>query len=211
MTLQLSDDGLQMCLDFSKKGPAPRGKCTPFPGTPAALPTKRGPAPRGKCVQFPGTPSVYADLIKLFDLSKTPQECSSCLEAAKVCHENGGITEAELAELVRIGRQKRLDLARPEPKKTAATAPGVYTYTPEMGESEPEAIQMTASLSYYGKHYHIDTPLELKGRGITKNDPPHWCEGTRKARENWQSYTVTKRAFEKLKTQYVIGMECRLD
>ena len=38
---------------------------------------------------------------------------------------------------------------------------GLHCYTPEMGERKPE-VKMEASLSYYGKHYFVDTPLELK-------------------------------------------------
>ena len=74
---------------------------------------------------------------------------------------------------------------------------GLHCYTPEMGQRKPE-VKMEASLSYYGKHYFVDTPLELKGRGITEI-------------ENWRSYRVTKAAFEKLKAQYPISMECCLD
>lgn len=43
----------------------------------------------------------------------------------------------------------------------------LHCYTPEMGQRKPE-VRMEASLSYYGKHYFVDTPLELKGRGITE-------------------------------------------
>ena len=69
---------------------------------------------------------------------------------------------------------------------------------------------MEASPSYYGGHYFIDTPLELKGRGITPVDA-HWVDGCKKQLENWKCYRVTKRAFEKLKEQYSISMECCLD
>ena len=39
--------------------------------------------------------------------------------------------------------------------------PGLHLYTPEMGERKPETV-MEAQLSHYGKHYYINTPLELK-------------------------------------------------
>ena len=87
--------------------------------------------------------------------------------------------------------------------------PGVHLYTPEMGQRKPETI-MEAQLSYYGKHYYVNTPLELKGRGITEQSA-NWIPGTRKQIEGWRSYRVTKRAFEKLKEQYPISMECLLD
>ena len=156
--------------------------------------------------------NAYSNLLKFFDACGTARECSFYLEAAETCGKNGYLTESELLTLRRIGRQKRLSLAQPpEPKKETASAPGVYVYTPEMHEQEPDGIEMRATLSHYGKHYHVYTPLELHGRGITKDDPPRWCDGTREARENWQCYTVTTRAFEKLKTQYKISMKSYLD
>lgn len=86
---------------------------------------------------------------------------------------------------------------------------GLHCYTTEMGERKPE-VKMEASLSYYGKHYFVDTPLELKGRGITEIEA-HWVDGCQKQIENWRTYRVTKAAFEKLKAQYPISMECLLD
>lgn len=90
-------------------------------------------------------------------------------------------------------------------------AKGVHTYYPEMGERKVNA-QMEARLSHYGKHYFIDSPVELKGRGITflktyaANDfirPNH--------KVGWHSYKVTTAAFEKLKQQYSVSMERLLD
>ncbi len=86
---------------------------------------------------------------------------------------------------------------------------GVHSYYPELGERKPE-VKMEASLGYYGSHYFVDTPLELKGRGITELRPC-WVPGCQKAVEGWRSYQVTKRAFEKLKAQYSISMERLLD
>lgn len=88
--------------------------------------------------------------------------------------------------------------------------PGVHLYTPEMGQRTPET-NMEARLSWYGKHYYVDTPLELKGRGITKEDDPCWVKGSRQQIEGWKTYRVTKKAFEKLKEQYPIAMERSLD
>ncbi len=86
---------------------------------------------------------------------------------------------------------------------------GLHCYTPEMGERKPD-VKMEATLSIYGKHYYVDTPIELKGRGITEIDPC-WHEGCKKQIEGWRSYRVTIEAFEKLKEQYPISMECLLD
>jgi len=44
-------------------------------------------------------------------------------------------------------------------------AKGVHSYTPEMGQHKPHC-QMKATLGHYGTHYYVDTPLELRGRGI---------------------------------------------
>lgn len=86
---------------------------------------------------------------------------------------------------------------------------GEHMYWPELGERKPE-VKMEASLSYYGKHYIVDTPLELKGRGITENEA-HWHKGSQKEREGWRSYTVTLRAYELLKQKYPIAREALLD
>ncbi len=86
---------------------------------------------------------------------------------------------------------------------------GLHCYTPEMGDRKPD-VKMEATLSHYGKHYYVDTPIELKGRGITELDPC-WHEGCKKQVEGWRSYRVTIKAFEKLKEQYPISMECLLD
>lgn len=86
---------------------------------------------------------------------------------------------------------------------------GLHLYTPEMNQRKP-ATKMEASLSYYGTHYFVDTPLELKGRGITEI-PANWAPGTDKAAEGWRTYQVTKRAFEKLKAEHSISMACYLD
>lgn len=82
-----------------------------------------------------------------------------------------------------------------------ATAPGVYSYCYEL-ERAPIGCDFSATLSYYGKHYFL-TPLScnlprLRGRGITFD-------------EQQGDYMVTRKAFEKLKTQYRITMEHCLD
>lgn len=85
-------------------------------------------------------------------------------------------------------------------------AAGFVGYHPEMGEARPVA-HMEARLSHYGKHYYIDTPLTLKGRGIeyvgTETD-------SRCRRAGWDKYKVTLKAFAKLETQYRIASEMLL-
>jgi len=87
--------------------------------------------------------------------------------------------------------------------------PGVTVYYPELGDRRPE-VKMEASLGYYGTHYYVDTPLDLKGRGIVKLDAS-WVPGCQKDVEGWKSYRVTKKAFAKLQAQYPIAMEAVLD
>lgn len=68
---------------------------------------------------------------------------------------------------------------------------------------------MEASLSYYGKYYFIDTPIQLKGRGITlvkQYEEKDFCNANDR-RVGWYEYQVTKKAFESLKTKYSISME----
>lgn len=90
--------------------------------------------------------------------------------------------------------------------------PGTHLYWPEMGDRKPDC-KIEASLGYYGRHFFIDTPLELKGRGIEfleKWDSKQLtASGQYKA--GWNHYRVTERAFELLKKQYPISMEALLD
>lgn len=90
-------------------------------------------------------------------------------------------------------------------------AKGVHTFFPEMKEHKPNC-QMEATLAHYGKHYFVDTPLELKGRGITHLQTYKGNEFTKPGHKaGWHEYKVTARAFEKLKEQYSISMVRYLD
>lgn len=82
-----------------------------------------------------------------------------------------------------------------------AEAPGEYSYCYEMQQA-PTGCDFSANLAYYGKHYFLrplrpDLP-RLHGRGITYDEK----DGT---------YTVTLRAYDKLKSQYRIMHEMYLD
>lgn len=87
---------------------------------------------------------------------------------------------------------------------------GFCGYCPEMGDARPVA-HIHATLSHYGRHYFLRTPLVLKGRGIesmgvltaTRLVPGSKFVG-------WNEYQVTIRAFDKLKTQYRIASEMLL-
>lgn len=164
-----------------------------------------------KIIQFPVKESNgYKNLLALFNICESVESCNFYLESVEQLFEDGSITEKELHTLRRIGRQKRLALAAPAQEPQKAEKPGTYCYTPEMGQSRPEC-QMEASRAYYGKHMYIDTPMTLKGRGITflKQYKPGDLYTSRK--DGWNHYQVTNLAFEKLKMQYAISMECCLD
>lgn len=119
----------------------------------------------------------------------------------------------ESEKLLEQGRKRRLEMAKPvQTEKEVAESPGVYCYTPEMGQRKPDC-QMEASRGYYGKHWYIDTSLSLKGRGITflkkYTDNDFYMPGN--YRVGWNEYRVTDRAFDKLKEQYTISQRCYLD
>lgn len=158
-----------------------------------------------KIIQFPTQETNgYKNLVALFEVCDSVESCNIYLETVENLYTRGDITEKELYTLRRIGRQKRIKLATPEQNPIKAEKTGIYIYTPEMGQEKPEGCQIEAGLCYYGGHYWIRTALKLKGRGITENEPSQQYKGLR-------NYTVTKRAFEKLKEQYSISMECCLD
>lgn len=82
-----------------------------------------------------------------------------------------------------------------------ATAPGEYSYCYEMQQA-PTGCDFAADLSYYGKHYFLrplrDDLPQLHGRGISYD-------------KERNTYTVTCRAYDKLKEQYRIRYETCLD
>ena len=88
-------------------------------------------------------------------------------------------------------------------KAPAAVAdkPGEYSYYYETDHA-PVGCDFSADLSYYGKHYFLrplrDDLPRLKGRGITYD-------------EQRNTYTVTLRAYEKIKAEYKIKREMCFD
>lgn len=168
----------------------------------------------GTIINFPRQESAgYRNLKMLFEVVGSVESCNLYLESAEQLFENGDIAENELLTLRRIGRQKRIQLANPTHKRQRAYKPGVYHYTPEMGQEKPEGCQIEASLAYYGKHYFLDTPLHLKGRGIVflKTYASKELTQSGKYKTGWFEYRVTKKAFEKLKEQYAISFKRYLD
>lgn len=165
-----------------------------------------------KIIQFPVKESNgFKNLTALFEICDTVESCNFYLESVEQLFQNGSITEKEMYTLRRIGRQKRLKLANPEQEPQKAEMPGTYTYTPEMGQKKPEGCQMEASRAHYGKHMYIDTPMTLKGRGITFMKQYKLGEPLDSRKAGWNQYQVTNLAFEKLKEKYTISMKCCLD
>lgn len=155
----------------------------------------------------------YKNLSALFQICDSVESCNVYLEMTETLFEKGSISESELYTLRRIGRQKRLELANSPQEAQKAEAPGAYTYTPEMGQQKPEGCQMEARRAYYGNHVFIDTTLELKGRGIQflKTYSPNDLTRSGQYKSGWNSYQVTNRAYDLLKSQYAIAWESCLD
>lgn len=157
--------------------------------------------------------NAYHNLTRLIEISNDTATLEFYAKALAVSAKEGLLLPGELENLTEQIREKRLDLAKPKQKAAQeVTGPGFYLYCPEMGESHPEC-QIIAQRSYYGKHFHISTPLSLKGRGVT-------FDGVKEAKNlkekyqfmaGWNEYTVTERAFEKLQEQYSISQESLLD
>lgn len=168
-----------------------------------------------KIIQFPGRKNsvAYDNMIHFFEACDSVESCNFYLEAVENLAAKGNISEREMYTLRRIGRQKRLELVQPpvqEPQEVNGA--GVYSYTTEMGQNRPEC-QMEARRAYYGNHFFVDTPLELKGRGIKllkTYEEKDFCQPNDR-RAGWSEYQVTEKAFEKLKQQYSISRENCLD
>lgn len=167
-----------------------------------------------KIIQFVKRESnAYRNLTAFIEAAETTSALEFYFEAIAVSQEEGFFLPGECDRLTEQARKRRLELSRPEERPAEiAEKPGLYLYCPEMGEKRPEC-QIVASRSYYGRHYHISTALELKGRGVT-------FDGVKEAKRltdkyqfmaGWREYTVTERAFEKLQEQYTISMESLLD
>lgn len=168
----------------------------------------------GTIINFPTKESAgYRNMKMLFDVVDSVETCNFYLESVEQLYEDGHITETERLTLRRIGRQKRLRLANPPQKQQKASKPGVYLYTPEMGQEKPEGCRIEAGLAYDGKHYFLDTPLHLKGRGISflKTYTSKELTPSGQYRVGWNEYMATKKAFEKLKEQYTISYKSCLD
>ncbi|MGO4945856.1 hypothetical protein ACTQ50_05555 [Blautia sp. Sow4_E7] len=173
----------------------------------------------GKIIQFQqrkeqkAVSNGYDNLSRLIAIAATKEVLNFYIESIGQLEKRGSLLDGEAEKLEEQGRAKRLEIALPEKKEPEkVTGSGTYSYYPEMGEQKPDC-QMEAILSYYGKHYFVDTPIQLKGRGITlvkQYTEKDFCNAG-DHRVGWFEYQVTTRAFEKLKEQYSISMERCLD
>lgn len=162
-------------------------------------------------IQFPVKEQVvsngYNNLSRLISGAETTEALNWYIESMERLEKAGNLLDGEAQKLEEQGKKKRLEMSAADPVEV----PGIYCYTPEMGGQKPDC-QMEASRGYYGKHWFIDTPLELKGRGIElikKYQEKDFC--SKDHRVGWNEYRVTNRAFEKLKEKYSISQECLLD
>lgn len=162
-------------------------------------------------IQFPVKEQVvsngYNNLSRLISGAETTEALNWYIESMERLEKAGNLLDGEAQKLEEQGKKKRLEMSAADPVEV----PGVYCYTPEMGGQKPDC-QMEASRGYYGKHWFIDTPLELKGRGIElikKYQEKDFC--SKDHRVGWNEYRVTNRAFEKLKEKYSISQECLFD
>ena len=162
-------------------------------------------------IQFPVKEQVvsngYNNLSRLISGAETTEALNWYIESMERLEKAGNLLDGEAQKLEEQGKKKRLEMSAADPVEV----PGVYCYTPEMGGQKPDC-QMEASRGYYGKHWFIDTPLELKGRGIElikKYQEKDFC--SKDHRVGWNECRVTNRAFEKLKEKYSISQECLLD
>lgn len=169
-----------------------------------------------KIIRFPVREQesvAYGNYTQLIEAALSKETLNFYMECIGESEKKGHFMEGESEKLLEQGRKRRLEMAKPvQTEKEVAESPGVYCYTPEMGQRKPDC-QMEASRGYYGKHWYIDTPLSLKGRGITflkkYTDNDFYMPGN--YRVGWNEYRVTDRAFDKLKEQYTISQRCYLD
>lgn len=78
---------------------------------------------------------------------------------------------------------------------------GSYAFSTFQNQAMPEDTQILAQNMGDG-HYALYTALNLKGRGVVKDSDTStkWAKGSK-------AYTVTRKAYENLKKQYIIALE----
>lgn len=165
-------------------------------------------------LEFPKRYSnAYLNLLQLFNMADDTDVLEEYNQVMQMCNGQGHFLPGEYEDLTERLRIRRLDIARPDVQPAVqAINPGLYVYCPELGQQKP-CCQIEALRSYYGKHHHLETPLELKGKGITADGILEEKNlGARsKYKAGWFRYTVTERAFEKILEKYSVSQENFLD
>ena len=108
-------------------------------------------------IQFPvkkqAVSNGYENLSRLIAVAATKEVLNFYVEIIEQLEKTGKLLDGEAQKLTEQGREKRLEIAKPDPiEKEPVEAPGVYRYTPEMGGKKPDC-QMEASRGYYGKPF----------------------------------------------------------
>ena len=90
---------------------------------------------------------------------------------------------------------------------------GLEGFHPEMGETRPADAVIAATLSHYGRHYFLKTPLTLSGRGVEFRGQLKAADlvPTARHKAGWNEYKVTARAFERICAEHKVAMEMLLD
>lgn len=89
----------------------------------------------------------------------------------------------------------------------------IISYCPEMGEAKPVDVQGNVTLSHNGKHYFVETPLELCGQGISFEETLKSTNLTPlgQYKAGWNVYRVTHRAMKALKAEHSFARLSLLD
>lgn len=89
----------------------------------------------------------------------------------------------------------------------------ILSYYPEMGEAKPADVQGNITLSRDGKHWFIETPLSLKGRGILFEQVLQAKNLTERGqyKAGWAVYRVTRAAMNTLVKEHNFAREALLD
>lgn len=76
--------------------------------------------------------SGYDNLSRLIAVAATKEVLNFYVESIEQLEKSGKLLDGEAQKLTEQGREKRLEMAKPDPiEKEVAEAPGVYCYTPE--------------------------------------------------------------------------------
>ena len=99
--------------------------------------------------------SGYDNLSRLIAVAATKEVLNFYVESIEQLEKSGKLLDGEAQRLTEQGREKRLEMAKPDPiEKEFVEAPGVYRYTPEMGGQKP-GCQMVLEKSLYQRWHSM--------------------------------------------------------